>query len=162
MLAMLLWAAGLRQITGAIGSQIRMEIYAKLGDKMVTYYYVQKVAGNVANDIEFTDVDYKASDPSKRKAVSHKVKILGETKNYPRVTGRDDVKFLTGGKATASCKLTFLKSIKKSVFLASIGTSAGQLVTFEFGGSLERAMYDKPITGVLAMIPGKWAHLIDL
>ena len=98
MVAMSLWAANLRQITGAVGSQIRMEAYARAGDKMVTYYYQQKVAEKSTGDIDLTDLDYDGADPDKRKAASHKVKILGETKSYPRVTGHSDVGFFTSGK----------------------------------------------------------------
>jgi hypothetical protein len=162
MVAMSLWATNLRQITGAVGSQIRMEVYAGAGDKMATYYYQQQVARNSASDIEITDMDYDGTDPDRRKAVSHNVKILGETKGYPRVTGHSDVGFFTSGKNLIECKLIFLKSTKKSEFLASILTSAGEQVTFEFKGSLDKPLYDRPIAGTLVKVPGRWGHLIDL
>jgi hypothetical protein len=162
MVAMSLWATNLRQITGAVASQIRMEVYAKAEDKMVTYYYQQKVTGAGANDIDMTDIDYEGTDPDRRKTASHNVKILGETKSYPRVTGHSDVGFFTGGKNLVTCKLIFLKSTNKSEFLASIQTSAGEQVTFGFIGSLDKALYDRPIAGTLVRVARRWPQLIDL
>ena len=162
MVAMSLWATNLRQITGAIGSQIRMEVYAKADDKMATYYYQQTVAGTGANDIDLIDIDYSGSDRDRQKAASHNVKIMGETKSYPRVTGHSEVGFFTSGKNLVTCKLFFLKSIHKSEFLASIQTSAGEQVTFEFKGKLDSGLYDRPIAGTLVGVVGRWGHLIDL
>jgi hypothetical protein len=162
MVAMSLWATNLRQITGAVGSQIRMEVYAGAGDKMATYYYQQQVVGNSANDIDITDLDYTGTDLARRKTASHNVKILGETKDYPRVTGHSDVGFFTNGKALIGCKLIFLKSTIKSEFLASIRTFAEEQVTFAFKGSLDKFLYDRPIAGTLVKVAGRWSHLIDL
>src|SRR6185503_12765357 len=98
MVAMSLWATDLRQITGAVGSQIRMEIYARTADKMVTYYYLQKLAGGVDGDIDLADLDYQQNaDRGRQKAATHKVKMLGETEQYPRVTGHSDIDFFTHG-----------------------------------------------------------------